>query len=585
MLPLIKNKPPKEKSNWHGVDGRFTQHYFSRFYQDNSLDKAARKTQTAVTFKEKEDFCNQEIEKIAQNRFVLLNISAEKEKFEKIKRKVLNEKRFLEKRIKNAVIRIQKNIRGYLCRSHNEDIMAELKKVKLVIFVKSMKKHVGECCVYLADNIVPATIVIQKYMRRYLAMKLLKRLKQEDSASRKITAFFRVLKNWSKFRKAVQSILIRKKLKEIKKRLRFIKVKLWWKRNRLRFSVIRQKSRSRNSMIVPRKTPNRSRAGSIDEHKASRKTLIAVYTGMEITPKGSISKIITPEMYGQNLDLPQAFEKIDEVQIEESLSPTLQPIQFMPPMNEELAMIENEASSVGEFREDQVFDDNEYFDADDVSISEDIDGTLGNEVETIDIEGQEMLQSPEELDDKHNREGKNKNAPPDEEQERPIPSHRRATVASTQWKKRPPTPPEPPKEIFPPPKHLLVWTKCRKIYKNQTKKYKKKIPLWKPPLGSGYTKPRRLPKLVLKQFKIPDFLEPYTIPTHAETPDSGINLNQDEDNDTYSVNSDTSYEYEAGDYKSTGLNNALPQLYSIVKSYGKNADALTKNQRNNKSIG
>ena len=47
-------------------------------------------------------------------------------------------------------------------------------------------------------------------------------------------------------------------------------------------------------------------------------------------------------------------------------------------------------------------------------------------------------------------------------------------------KKRPPTPPEPPKEIFPPPKHLLVWTKCRKIYKNQTKNIRKNTALETP---------------------------------------------------------------------------------------------------------
>ena len=581
MLPSIKSKTSKGDRNWHGMDGRFTQHYFSRFYQDNSLEKAGRKTQVAVTFKQKEDFCNQEIEKIEKNRYVLLNISAENEKFENIKRKVLKEKRFLEKRMRNAVIRIQKHIRGYLCRAHNEDIMASLKKVKLVIFVKSMKKHVGECCIYLADNIVPATIVIQKYMRRYLAMKLLKRLQLEDSASRKITSFFRVIKNRSKFRRALQAILIRKKLKEIKKRLRFIKVKQWWKRNRLRFAVIRQKSRSRNSMIVSGKSSHRSRAASKDMQKSSRAS-IAVFPVMEPSPKDSTSKIVPPEFYGQTLDVPQNFEKIDEAQLEESINPTLEHIQFAIALSEGLAKIANEASSQRGLAEDLGSDVSSYFDENSISGSEDIEGTPGDEVETIELDEEGEGKSN---GDKGRNEERNRKAPPEEEQEKPIPSHMRPTVASTQWKKKPETPPEPPKEIFPPPKHLLVWTKCRKIYKNQTKKYRKKIPLWKPPLGSGYTKPRRLPKLVVRPFKLPDFLQPYIVSNHVETPDSGINLNQDEDNDTYSVNSDTSYEYECADYKSTGLNNALPQLYSIVKSYGKNADALTRNQRNNKSIG
>ena len=101
-----------------------------------------------------------------------------------------------------------------------------------------------------------------------------------------------------------------------------------------------------------------------------------------------------------------------------------------------------------------------------------------------------------------------------------------------------------------------------------TKKYK--IPSRKPPVTANDKKIRKGRRIVFTNHKIPDFLEPYEVFVPNETPESPIKLNQEEDLDTYSVDSDTSYEYEPAEYRSTGLNVALPQLYSIVKSYGNN---------------
>ena len=67
ILPAIKATTAKELSNWHGMNGRFTQHNFSRFYQDNSLDKAARKTLIYESYKQKEEFYNKEIDNIEKN--------------------------------------------------------------------------------------------------------------------------------------------------------------------------------------------------------------------------------------------------------------------------------------------------------------------------------------------------------------------------------------------------------------------------------------------------------------------------------------------------------------------------------------
>ena len=217
LLPNLNN-PAQKDLNWHGTNGKFSSHYYSKFYEDNSLSKAFRQTQYFQAGLKKELLLYHEIQKIERTRHVLLSISDEKAKFEKIKKKVLTEKKTLEKKFKNAAVIIQKNIRGFLSRVHHEDEMAKLKKVKLGISVKVMKKHVGKCCIFLDENIIPATIVIQKYMRRHLAIKLLKKMKSEDKASRVITRFFRVIKNRSKFRKNFAKLLLQKKLKEIKKR-------------------------------------------------------------------------------------------------------------------------------------------------------------------------------------------------------------------------------------------------------------------------------------------------------------------------------------------------------------------------------
>lgn len=572
MLPTIRNKPAKQP-NWHGVDGRFTQHYFSKFYQDNSLEKAARKTQMGTSYQEKETFYNQEIEKIVKNRYVLLNINTEKEKFEKIKRKVMKEKRLLENRLKNAAISIQKHIRGYLCRLHHDYEMEELKKVKLIISVKSMKRHVGECCIYLADNIVPATIVIQKYMRRYLAIKVLKNLKKEYAAALKITRFMRVVKNRAKFRKCVERLIIQKKLKEIKKRLRWLRVKIWWKQHRHNFTVIRLKMRSRNTVVIQR-TPNRSRKGSIDTHKKSRKASM-LSEGLQVVNLEEESGKIEKKPSKILEDTQGNFAKIDEAMIEDSLSLSLNPNDFNK-IQENRFLSEDEQFSPERLDED--LEENQSFFQD--MSSSDLDSSQTSNISEIQIDEIPI----ENIEEKPSPDDKNKPAANVEEQEKPIPSYRKPTVASNQWKKKPQTPPEPPKEIFPPPKHLLIWTKCRKIYKNLTKKYRKKIPLWKPPLSANYTKPRKLPKLVVRPFKIPDFLEPYIPFSPVEAQDLSTNINQDEDKDNYSVDSDTSYEYESADFRSNGLNLALPQLYSIVKSYGKNADMIVNSLRKNKNI-
>ena len=619
LLPRIKH-PDK---NWHGIDGRFSSHYSKRFYNDSSLARAQKVSEMQKTYYAKEQFCNEEIEKIQRNRYVLLNISQEKEKFEKIKTRVLAEKRTINKRIKQAVIKIQKHIRGYLCRKHHEAEMEELKKAKLGISVKAMNRYVGKCCIYLADNIVEASIVIQKHMRRVLAQKLLKRLKLEDKAARKITNFFKVLRNRSKFKKSLAELKTKRKLKEIKHKLRWIKFKDWWKVNRNRFAVIRRITRSRNSSIR-HKSSRASRKHSMDS-VVSRKSRKSILVSRTFPPTEPLSKQMTsPD--GQAGQRPESdnlleapglvFEKIEEAAIEESLSLTLN--QFNFDQLSKQATIKRRQRESGEGHEglegpDGLEGQEGQEGLEDPELNEENEGLTGGdsgsdaENGSFDRSGSiseciESFISATEKDLSHKSQDKDSQSLMDEENqvksekpkkveeppEKPIPSYQKPTAAFNSWKKRPPSPEAPVKEIFPPPKHLLVWTRCRKIYKNQTQRFRpdlkyqtaagrKRRPIWKPPLTANESpQMQKLPKIVRKVPKIPEFLEPYTFVPPSETPESAVKLNQDEDSDSYDVDSDTSYEYEAGDFRSTGLSVALPQLYSIVKSYGKNADAILK---------
>ncbi|OMJ68371.1 hypothetical protein SteCoe_34197 [Stentor coeruleus] len=601
MLPRLKLQNTQEPTTWHGIDGRFTSHYISKFYQDNSMKKANNTTKAHTDFFEKEHFYNQEIAKIERNKHVLKNISKEKEKFDKIRKRVLTEKQFIEKKYKHAAIVIQKHIRGYLCRRRHEGELEDLKTAKLGISMKSMRRYVGQCCIYLADNIVEASIIIQKHIRRYQAMKLLKDMKIKNQASKIITGFLRAVKNRSKFHKSMEVLRWKKNLKDFKKRVKWNKFRTWWKAHRLQFNVIKNKMRSRNSSLH-RKTPSRSRVGSIDEPRSRRSSTLHIPKFNVIHEENAGKKkhsINENEIISQGnneddkrfLDAPgdkHGFDKIDEMGIEESLTITMDLPNKNSQVNDPIVVVdvvkvpeeEKMNENAREDDEDLGFNDEDYIGDDEEmeELEEDMDNDIEvtgiqeeneNEIVEIDEENQVVAENNEKSMKKK-----------DEKTEEPIPSHRRPTAAYNSWKKRPPSPEELRKEIFPPPRRLLVWTKCRKVYKSQTKKYKKKIPLWKPPLTANDMNMRKLPKVaVKKRLRIPDFLEPYTLIAPSETPESPIKLNEDEENEEFSINSDTSYEYEPVDYKSTGLSVALPQLYSIVKSYGKNADLLMRGMK------
>ena len=587
LLPRIK----QADRTWHGIDGRFSSHYSKRFYKDTSLSKAQKQVKERELFYSKEQFYNEEIEKIHLNKHVLLNLNKEKEKFEKIKQKVLAEKRVLGKKIKQAVIKIQKNIRGYLCRKHHETEMEELKTAKLGISVKAMNRYVGKCCIYLADNIVEASIVIQKYMRGYLARKLLKRMKLEFKAGTKILNFFKVLRNRTRFKKALEELKIKKKLKEIKHRLRWMRVKEWWSFKRLNFMVIRKKLKSRNTYHQSfHKKSSRSRIQSIDSRK-SRSSFTALPSDEMITAnlvEQALSKIQL-DSGSKDLLVPpgETFEKIEEIANEDSLSLTLNQLNFQ-------ALILNSGAKNLESSEKSLKENNENLSENSESIQESFSGSEFSQEESMSEEKENSEQNEEEnevveeLQEEIIPVKDEKPKKVEEPPEKPIPSYRKPTAAFNSWKKKPPSPEPTPKETFPPPKHLLVWTKCRRIYKNQTKKHKadlsfqlltrgRRRPKWKPPITANETKEFKiLPKIVKKKFKMPDFLEPYTYIMPSETPESPIKLKKDSDSDNEEFDSDSSYEYEAADFRSTGLSVALPQLYSIVKSYGKNADIIVK---------
>jgi hypothetical protein len=592
LLPRIK----QADKTWHGIDGRFSSHYSKRFYKDTSLTRAQKQLKERELFYSKEQFYNEEIEKIHLNKHVLLNLNKEKEKFEKIKQKVLAEKRVLGKKIKQAVIKIQKNIRGYLCRKHHDSEMEELKTAKLGISVKAMNRYVGKCCIYLADNIVEASIVIQKYMRGYLARKLLKRMKIEFEAGTKILNFFKVLRNRTRFKKALGELRIKKKLKEIKHRLRFLRVKEWWTFKRLNFLVIRKKLKSRNTYHQStHKKSSRSRIQS-NESRKSRNSFTALASDQMITPtmvEQALSKIGLDSDYKSKDHLVppgEPFEKIEEIANEDSLSLTLNQLNFQPLMlNKNQNNSENSQKSLKENIEN--LSENSESIQESFSTSYVSQNELMSDSKEDDEKNVEENEITEELQEEIIPVKDEKPKKAEEPPEKPIPSYRKPTAAFNSWKKKPPSPEPTPKETFPPPKHLLVWTKCRKIYKNQTKKHKadlsfqlltrgRRRPKWKPPITANETKDfRLLPKIVKKKFRIPEFLEPYTYIMPSETPESPIKLKNNSESDKEDFDSESSFEYEPADFRSTGLSVALPQLYSIVKSYGKNADIIVKKDK------
>lgn len=163
-----------------------------------------------------------------------------------------------------------------------------------------------------------------------------------------------------------------------------------------------------------------------------------------------------------------------------------------------------------------------------------------------------------------------------------LPLYLRPTKAYLNKKKRTPTPIKPPKDPRfqkPPSSQLTRNTAARKNYTSQTKRYNRCEPIWKPPMTAHEFNPRVLPKAHFEIPKLPDFVDGGITKKRKKT---NMDVGRNNDSSAYNTLSEaeeTDYEYIQPINMTVQLGEALPELYSIVKDYGRRTDLIPIRKR------
>ncbi|CAG9334428.1 unnamed protein product [Blepharisma stoltei] len=254
--PMEMFHPKNEKSDNpgpiknHGVSHKFYRQYTDRFYEDQTLDKATR-----LKIKELQSmrWANSARRQISDKDQKLLEIQKEQEqeniKQSRIKRLFIKHQE-LEQKLETAAVTIQRYARGYIIRKIYNKSYIELEKKKLQNYLALLENQVNEYWRNMGESANKAAIVIQKYVkgmkiRKYFGPVLKLRIEQRKKKMQKVSSVIQVC--WKQFLASNYIENLRyelekvKKLEKIRENLVFLRVKEFWKRNRVRFTVIKNK--------------------------------------------------------------------------------------------------------------------------------------------------------------------------------------------------------------------------------------------------------------------------------------------------------------------------------------------------------
>ena len=154
----------------------------------------------------------------------------------------------LEIKLHFSAIKIQKVIRGFLCRKHIEAEWVTMKKEKLIKFVKEIEDSQKDYLYKVGRLPEIAAITLQRAFRRaFFYNKIIRICKtykmllmqKEMETYRKIRSILSILRSQMHIRHLKREKMVQNKLKAIKRKLALLSIKIIFKRERISWKIVK----------------------------------------------------------------------------------------------------------------------------------------------------------------------------------------------------------------------------------------------------------------------------------------------------------------------------------------------------------
>lgn len=226
-----------------GISHKFTRQNINRFYEDKTLDKATKlKNKDLHLAREARN-----IKKLLEDKYNMIASLENGKELETIKqsriKRIFIEHQELEQRLELAAITIQRFIRGYITRVHLNKKFLEMEKQKLASYlnllenqIKSYWSNMGEIAHTAAQSIQKKVrgMIVRKIYKPSLELKNNERRSRENLLGMKIQCFYKRYSASVVLELMKEENLKLQKLQIISERLRFMRVKNFWEKNRFK---------------------------------------------------------------------------------------------------------------------------------------------------------------------------------------------------------------------------------------------------------------------------------------------------------------------------------------------------------------
>lgn len=249
-LPSLPNKNPL----WHGQSYKFAKFLDSRFYSDNSMQKAMKSEQNKQLKLTQESFMREELDSLHSINIQRQTLYKEDSIYRNRMRRLIESQQIIDKKYNSAATIIQKHARGFIARLKHSQEFLIIKKFKLQQRLSQLGSSVAYVETMFEPEVVVAAIKIQNFFRRLLAKFRVEKMREEQKEKRmyelKVKAALKIQTHFRmKFAlNLVTNLLMErekeiktKKLENIRGRLKKIGFKIFWNKYKMNIGVIARK--------------------------------------------------------------------------------------------------------------------------------------------------------------------------------------------------------------------------------------------------------------------------------------------------------------------------------------------------------
>lgn len=244
---------PKEnlsKMNWHGVSSKFSNHYKDRQYKDLGIFKSSKISVLKAAQEYENLLQKKHLQEYDHAQQMLLSKLKKEKAINKRLNALLAKSKILEDNMHIAAIIIQRNIKGYQVRRKYNDQISAFKIKRLTEKIESLEFSVDHCFKYIGNSVTKAAIIIQKNIRKVLAMRKFMKAKALNNELKERMKMKRIIKIQSHIRRFLATKYVKKVrenskvklvLENIRKRLLLLKLKEFWNRKKFVWKTIQKK--------------------------------------------------------------------------------------------------------------------------------------------------------------------------------------------------------------------------------------------------------------------------------------------------------------------------------------------------------